>query len=260
MCSIIRNYVTGNNHMDILICDDEPLAVERLSRLISGLGHHVVAIAEYGQQAIEMAKRYSPDVVLLDIEMPEMDGLTCAHFLRQLNPMPAIVFCTAYDEHALDAFKTHADGYLLKPVIQQELQQVLDHLAKLTQAQMSNIKQKEDMDELTTKRNKIAAKTHRGVELVAIENIYYFLADQKYISVRHRNGSVLIDETLKDLEQEFGDQFIRIHRNALVAVSFLDGLELVSSGQYQVKCRELDERLTVSRRHLPALRERIQKL
>ena len=98
------------------------------------------------------------------------------------------------------------------------------------------------------------------VELVPVENIYYFLADQKYVTVRHGNGNVLIDETLKDLENEFGDQFVRIHRNALVAVHFLDGLELISSGQYQVRCRGLEERLAVSRRHLPNLRERIQKI
>ncbi|WP_448761406.1 LytR/AlgR family response regulator transcription factor [Acinetobacter tandoii] len=245
--------------MDILICDDEPLAVERLSRLVTQLGHQVIATAAYGQQAIEMVQFYQPDVVLLDIQMPEMDGLTCAQYLRQLEPSPAIVFCTAYDQHALDAFKSHAEGYLLKPIMQQELQQVLDQLTKLTQAQMSNLKQKEDMDN-QTQRHQIAAKTYRGVELVPVENIYYFLADQKYVTVRHKNGSVLIDETLKDLELEFGERFIRIHRNALVSVHYLEGLEVINSGQYQVRCRELDERLSVSRRHLPNLRERIHKL
>ena len=246
--------------MDILICDDEPLARERLSRLVTQLGHHVVATAAHGQQAIELADEHQPDVILLDIQMPGMDGLSCAQHLRELDPTPAIVFCTAYDKHALEAFKSNAEGYLLKPIMQQELQQVLDHLTKLTQAQMSHLKQKENMDELKIKRHQIAAKTYRGVELVPIENIYYFLADQKYVTVRHKNGSVLIDETLKDLESEFGDQFIRIHRNALVSIQFLEGLEVVNSGQYQVRCRELDERLAVSRRHLPLLRARIQKL
>lgn len=245
--------------MDILICDDEPLAVERLSRLVTQMGHQVIATAAYGQQAIEMVQFYQPDVVLLDIQMPEMDGLTCAQYLRQLEPSPAIVFCTAYDQHALDAFKSHAEGYLLKPIMQQELQQVLDQLTKLTQAQMNNLKQKEDMDN-QAQRHQIAAKTYRGVELVPVENIYYFLADQKYVTVRHKNGSVLIDETLKDLELEFGERFIRIHRNALVSVHYLEGLEVINSGQYQVRCRELDERLSVSRRHLPNLRERIHKL
>lgn len=246
--------------MDILICDDEPLALERLSRLVTQLGHRVVAQANHGQEAIELAREYEPDVILLDIQMPEMNGLSCAQQLCELEPMPAIVFCTAYDDHALAAFQSNAAGYLLKPIMQQELQQVLDHVTKLTQAQISNLKQKENMEELQIKRHQIAAKTYRGVELIPVENIYYFLADQKYVTVRHSNGSVLIDETLKELEQEFADQFIRVHRNALVSIQHLDGLEMVSSGQYQVRCRELDERLAVSRRHLPTLRERIQKL
>ncbi|MDM1771789.1 MULTISPECIES: LytR/AlgR family response regulator transcription factor [Acinetobacter] len=246
--------------MDVLICDDEPLATERLARLVTQLGHQVVATASHGEQAIELADEHQPDVVLLDIQMPEMDGLSCAQHLRELDSMPAIVFCTAYDEHALDAFKSQAEGYLLKPVMQQELQQVLDHLTKLTQAQLSHIKQKENMEELNIKRHQITAKTYRGVELVPVENIYYFLADQKYVTVRHKNGSVLIDETLKDLEHEFADQFIRIHRNALVSIHYLEGLEVINTGQYQVRCRELEERLAVSRRHLPTLRERIQKL
>ena len=246
--------------MDILVCDDEPLAAQRLTKLVEQLGHTVVAVASHGQQAIELSSQHQPDVVLLDIQMPEMDGLTCAKYLRELDHMPAIIFCTAYDQHALEAFKSHADGYLLKPVLQQDLQHALDQLTKLNQAQMNNLKQKENMEELHTKRTQIVAKTYRGVELIPLENVYYFIADQKYVTVRHKNGSVLIDETLKELELEFGNDFIRIHRNALVAVGYLDGLETVSSGQYQVRCRDLDERLAVSRRHLPTLRERLQKI
>lgn len=243
--------------MDILICDDEPLAVERLSRLVTQLGHHVVATAQHGLEAIELVQQCEPDVVLLDIKMPEMDGLTCAQYLSVLNPMPAVVFCTAYDEHALAAIQAQAQGYLLKPIAKLELEIILDNLTKLTQAQVSHIEQKENM-QAKNQRQQIAAKTYRGLELIPTENIYYFLADQKYVTVRHKNGSVLIDETLKDLEQEFANKFIRIHRNALISLDYLDGLELVASGQYQVRCRELDEKLAVSRRHLPMLRERMQ--
>ena len=245
--------------MNILISDDEPLAVERLSRLVSQLGHQVVATAQNGKQVLELAQQYEPDVVLLDIQMPVMDGLSCAQHLTQLNPMPAVVFCTAYDQHALNAIQSQASGYLIKPIAQSELQRVLNNLTKLTQAQKSNIEQKKSMEK-TTQRQQIVAKTYRGVELIPTENIYYFLADQKYVAVRHKNGSVLIDETLKELEQEFADKFIRIHRNALISLDYLDGLELVTSGQYQVRCREIEEKLAVSRRHLPILRERIYHL
>ncbi|WP_089604127.1 LytR/AlgR family response regulator transcription factor [Acinetobacter piscicola] len=245
--------------MDILVCDDEPLAVERLSRLVSQLGHHVIATAQHGQQALDMVQQFEPDVVLLDIQMPEMDGLTCAQYLAHFNPMPAIVFCTAYDEHALQAIQSQAKGYLLKPIAKDELEAVLENVTKLTQAQLTNLEKKELMEE-KVQRQQIAAKTYRGLELIPVENIYYFLADQKYVTVRHKNGSVLIDETLKDLETEFADRFIRIHRNALISLDYLDGLEMVASGQYQARCRELEERLAVSRRHLPLLRERMQNL
>ena len=245
--------------MDILICDDEPLAVERLSRLVSQLGHQVIATAQHGQQALEMVQQFEPDVVLLDIQMPEMDGLSCAQHLAHFNPTPAIVFCTAFDEHALQAIQSQAKGYLLKPIAKDDLETVLESVTKLTQAQLTKKKKKELMEE-KVQRQQIAAKTYRGLELIPVENIYYFLADQKYVTVRHKNGSVLIDETLKDLETEFADRFIRIHRNALISLDYLDGLEMVSSGQYQVRCRELDERLAVSRRHLPLLRERMQNL
>ena len=245
--------------MDVLICDDEPLAVERLSKLVSQLGHHVIATAQHGKEALELVQQFEPDVVLLDIQMPEMDGLECAQHLTQVQPMPAVVFCTAYDEHALQAIQSQAKGYLLKPIAKPELELVLDNLTKLTQAQMTHLEQKELMEE-KVQRQQIAAKTYRGLELIPIENIYYFLADQKYVTVRHKNGSVLIDETLKDLEQEFSNKFIRIHRNALISLDYLDGLEIVASGQYQVRCKELNEKLAVSRRHLPLLRERMQNL
>lgn len=246
--------------MKVLICDDEPLAVERLSRLVSKMGHEVVSTAHHGQEALEQARLHQLDVILLDIQMPGMNGLVCAEQLSQLNPRPAIVFCTAYDQHALEAFKAQAQAYLLKPIDPVELEQALNQLTQLTQAQLNALPNSELLQDLKTQRHQIAAKTYRGVELIPVENIYYFLADQKYVTVRHKNGSVLIDETLKELETEFADQFIRIHRNALVAVTYLDGLELVSSGQYQVRLRGLDERLSVSRRHLSTLRERIHQL
>ncbi|OUC58489.1 LytR/AlgR family response regulator transcription factor [Acinetobacter seifertii] len=246
--------------MKVLICDDEPLAVERLSRLVSKMGHEVVATAHHGQDALEQARLHQPDVILLDIQMPGMNGLVCAEQLSQLNPRPAVVFCTAYDQHALEAFKSQAQAYLLKPIDPAELEQALKQLTQLTQAQLNALPNPELLQDLKTQRHQIAAKTYRGVELIPVENIYYFLADQKYVTIRHKNGSVLIDETLKELETEFADQFIRIHRNALVSIAYLDGLELVSSGQYQVRLRGLDERLSVSRRHLSTLRERIHQL
>lgn len=247
--------------MNIVVCDDEPLARERLIRMVKAAGHEVVAQAANGVEALEHVRLHQPDVVLLDIRMPQMDGIQCAQALQKLEVPPAVIFVTAFDQHAIDAFNTQAIGYLLKPINQQQLETALQSASKLNSAQIKSLQaQVDDSSAVRPTRNHIAARTHRGVELIPIEQVYYFLADQKYVTVRHSGGQVLIDETLKDLENEFSDRFIRIHRNALMAISYLEGLEFVGTGQYQVRCRGIDERLAVSRRHLPQLREKISYL
>lgn len=248
--------------MDIIVCDDEQLARERLVRMLTHLGHHVVAQAANGEQALQMVEQHRPDCILLDIRMPSMNGLECALHLSQLAVPPAIIFCTAFDQYAIDAFKTHAISYLLKPVALEDLQYALDKAQKLNQAQQAalmNAQPSSDPDH-KHRRNHIAARTHRGVELIPIEDIYYFLADQKYVMIRHKNGQVLIDETLKELETEFAEQFMRIHRNALLSTKYLEGLEMLSNGQYQVRCKEIDEKLLISRRHLSHIKQRMQSL
>lgn len=247
--------------MNILVCDDEPLARERLCRMVKAAGHEVVAQADNGREALEQIRLHQPDVVLLDIRMPEMDGIQCAEALLEFDFPPAVIFVTAFDQHAIDAFKTQAIGYLLKPVSQQDLEAALQRANRLNSVQLKHLHAHAGQDAADKPARKhIAARTHRGVELIPIENIYYFLADQKYVTVRHSGGQVLIDETLKDLENEFADRFIRIHRNALLAIPYLEGLEFIGTGQYQVRCRGINERLAVSRRHLPQLREKIHHI
>jgi two-component system response regulator AlgR len=246
--------------MRVLICDDEALARERLARFLRDLdGYELVGEAENGEDALRQVASLQPDIVLLDLRMPVMDGLACAEELARLPNPPAVIFCTAYDEHALAAFQVQAVGYLLKPVRKDQLSEALNRAVKVNRAQIEAVKTTAE-DARTNGRSHITAKTHRGIELIPVEDVRYFLADQKYVTVRHGKGEVLIDETLKDLETEFGARFIRIHRNALLALHFLDGLELVAPGQYQVRIKGIEERLVVSRRHLPELRETMQKL
>lgn len=244
--------------MRVVICDDEPLARERLTRIVREEGHEVVAQAATGLEAIAKVKETVPDVILLDIRMPEMDGIRCAKELNELNNSPAIIFVTAYDHYAIAAFKANAIGYLLKPANKDELVQALSRASLLSHAQLNEISRLEDpMAQHTATRQHIAARTHRGVELIPLSDIYFFTADQKYVQVRHKGGTVLIDEALKELEQEFGDAFFRIHRNALINLNYLEILEAIDQGQYQVRFKGLPEALAVSRRHLPLLREKI---
>jgi len=245
--------------MKILVCDDEPLARERLSRMVQEAGHTVVAQAINGVDALEKVRQYQPDILFLDVRMPEMDGIRCAEALSCLENPPAVIFVTAFDQHAIDAFRTQAIGYLLKPVNRNDLAEVLGRAGRLNAAQVNHLREIESPNSRPM-RNHIAARTHRGMELIPVDSIYYFLADQKYVTVRHASGQVLIDETLKELETEFGNRFIRIHRNALLAIPFLEGLEMIATGQYQVRFRGIPERLAVSRRHLPQLRDKMHTL
>lgn len=245
--------------MRIVVCDDEPLSRERLARIVQESGHQVVAQATTGAEAIVAVKTQQPDIILLDIRMPEMDGVRCAQALNELEHPPAIIFVTAYDHYAIAALKANAIGYLLKPANKDELLEALNKAKNLNAAQLNEIRKLEDPTARPI-REHIAARTHRGVELIKLTDIYYFTADQKYVKVRHKDGIVLIDETLKELEQEFEDRLFRVHRNAIINLSFLDYLETLDAGQYQVRFKGIDETLAVSRRHLPALRDKIQSM
>lgn len=240
--------------MKILIVDDEALARSRLKRFIEthDLGD-VVSEAENGLEAIEQVEKFGPDVVLLDIQMPAMDGLEAAQHLSLLDTPPAIIFTTAYDEYAVQAFDVQAVGYLLKPVRADDLKTALGKLNKINkvQAQALNTDQS---------RSHISAKTHQGLELIPVENIILFRADHKYISVFHSHGELLIDEPLKDLEEEFSEIFVRVHRNSLVAIKAISGFEKQDDGGYALKLNGFEELVPISRRHVAGVRKLVKGL
>lgn len=163
--------------MRIVVCDDEPLARERLVRIVQESGHQVVAQATTGAEAIVAVKTQQPDIILLDIRMPEMDGVRCAQELSKLEHPPAIIFVTAYDHYAIAALKANAIGYLLKPANKDELLEALNKAKNLNAAQLNEIRKLEDPTARPV-REHIAARTHRGVELIKLKDIYYFTADQ----------------------------------------------------------------------------------
>lgn len=247
--------------MRVLVCDDEKLARDRLARLTEAVADtEVVAEAGNGREAVTLAQSIRPDVVLLDIRMPDMDGIEAARHLLKLEYPPAVIFCTAYDEHALQAFKVQAVDYLLKPVSREDLAAALGRVKSLTRSRLEALEQEVHADGEPGQRRHISARTHRGIELVPVDEIRYFLADQKYVTVKHPGGEVLIDDTLKELEDEFGERFVRIHRNALVAVAWLEGMELANAGHYQVRLKGVEEKLVVSRRHVAGLRKMMARL
>jgi len=249
----------------VLICDDEPLARDRMRRMLEKIPATVcLGEAENGEELLEQVPRLHPDLILLDIRMPGMDGLKAASRLSESDNPPAIVFCTAYDEHAIAAFKVNAIDYLLKPVRQEDLEKALHKAARVNKAQMAAVRR--EMGEDTPvdadgkkEREYISARSRRGIELIPVADVRYFLADQKYVTVRHSQGETLLDETLKELEDEFGDRFVRVHRNALVALAYVEGLEH-RNNQHQLRLQGVPERLTVSRRHASAIKKLLHSL
>lgn len=246
--------------MDILIVDDESLARQRLLRMVEKIeGFSVVAEADNAEDALVAITQHDPDIVLLDIRMPGRDGLSLAQDIAELEDAPAVIFCTAFDQYALDAFGTNAVGYLLKPVKAEQLLQVLEKAQKLNKIQRVAA-QKDSKPKSENQRTHITAKTRRGVELIPLDDVRYFLADHKYVTVYHRAGEHLLDETLKELEEEFGARFVRVHRNSLVSVKHIEALERNAQGQYQVRLADTELRPVISRRHVSDLKELLKMM
>jgi two-component system response regulator AlgR len=242
--------------MRILVVDDEKPARDRLRQILSDLDEHdVVGEAANGEQALELAAELLPDVVLLDIRMPGVDGIETAHHLNAMKKAPAVVFTTAYDEYAIDAFDARAIGYVLKPVRRERLAGALQHAARLTHSDLHELA-------LESRRKHVCALVHGEPLLIQLGDIEYFSADQKYVCVHHLGGQNLIDDSLKSLEHEFADDFVRVHRSALVAVNKVERLERTADGKTRVILRDSshadENQMIISRRHVADVRRRLK--
>ena len=226
----------------VLIVDDEAPARERLARLIGETASaRVVAQAATGREALERAQALAPDVVLLDVRMPEMDGLEAARHLALLPRPPAIVFTTAYDEYALAAFEAQAIGYLLKPIRRDKLEAALATARRLTRPALTPLG-------LTVKRSHFATRARDQLKLIPVADVLACVADQKYVTLHHAQGSDLVEESLRSIEEEFGAEFVRAHRSALAAVRHIEAVDRDAEGRYHVRLRGSDLTLEVSRR------------
>lgn len=244
--------------MRILVVDDELPARVRLRELLSRLpDHECCGEAGTGADALRLVRRLNPDVVLLDIQMPGLSGLDVARQLAEMEQPPAVVFTTAHVDYALEAFDAQAIAYLLKPIRLERLEQVLSNASRVNRAQLSGLAADQSADD--GGRAHIRARIGQRLELIPLADVFYFQADQKYVMVRYRHGEVLIEESLKTLEQELSTRVVRVHRNALAVAVHIAGLEKAADGGMVLIFDDIPDRLEVSRRHLPAIRQFLKK-
>ena len=240
--------------LKVLLVDDELLARQRLRTLLgdcNGPDAVVLAEAANGPQAIAAIRQGAFDLVLLDVRMPGMDGVQLAQTIASMSQPPAIVFVTAHAEHAVQAFDVAAVDYLTKPVRLERLQQALqkvEHLVMLKQTQ------------LTDSPDEVLIIQDRGrTERVPLAEVLYLKAELKYITVRTAARSYILDGALNELEEKYAPQFMRVHRNALIARRAVRALEKhydAEEGEgWAVRLNGIPELLAVSRRQLSAVRE-----
>jgi two-component system, LytTR family, response regulator AlgR len=240
----------------VLIVDDEPPARERLRSMLVESGEFDVAgEAGNGAQALEQVDKLLPDIVLLDVRMPGVDGLEVARQLAALPEPPAVIFTTAFDEYALQAFDSQAVAYLLKPIRAEKLKLALAKAGRLTRPQLQQVA---SAAREPAHRSHIGVRGRDGLKLIPVEEVFCFHADQKYTTVKHQKGEDLIEDSLKTLEEEFAAHFVRIHRNALVNTRYLERIARDASGQHFVHLRGIAEPLEVSRRMAGDLKDRFR--
>jgi two-component system, LytTR family, response regulator AlgR len=243
----------------VMLVDDEPLARSRLRTLLGDCTRpavHVAAEASHAEQAAALLRQHPVDLVFLDIHMPGDSGLALARTLRNLQHPPAIVFVTAHAEHAVSAFDLEAVDYLTKPVRLERLQAALQKAERFAHAQRAL------QTDFSAEEVLIIQERNR-TERVPLTQVLYFKAELKYITVRTATRSYILDGALNDLEEKHGGQFIRIHRNALVARKMVRSLEKYFDPEegegWAVRLQGLDEVLAVSRRQLPSVRALISQ-
>ena len=245
--------MSDTTQISIFIVDDENLARARLKRLISDNKlYQVCGEAENGEQALQLIEAQKPDIVLLDIRMPGIDGLEVAEKLAEFNHPPAIIFCTAYDEYAIEAFKYKAIGYVLKPARSEDLNLALIQAKQLNQLQIKQLR-----SHSAEESPLFVAHSWHGDELIPFNSIYFFRSDHKYLTVYHTKGESLSDQTLKELERIHPDELIRVHRNTLVNISHISALHKNSEGHYQIRMKDDAHNVTISRRHVAEIKKRL---
>ncbi|ABE48307.1 LytR/AlgR family response regulator transcription factor [Methylobacillus flagellatus] len=239
--------------LNVVIADDEPPARNRLRDLLADIpGVALVGEARHGNEALDLAQQLQPHVLLLDIRMPSMDGIEAASHAQKLAQPPAIIFTTAFDGYAIQAFEMNAVDYLLKPIRQERLASALHKARVLLPAQL------EALRPLQRARTHFSVSDHGRILLIPVHEVIYLRAELKYVTLRTRLQEYLIEESLTSLEQELGHLFLRLHRNCLVAQASIRGYEKRNNNgesRWHAILKDVPETVAVSRRQYHLLRK-----
>jgi two-component system response regulator AlgR len=250
--------VTPAQPLRIVIVDDEAPARNRIRDLLTDcalkLPLEIAGEAENGRRALELLPACEADIVLLDVRMPEMDGLEVAQHIQKLDAPPAVIFTTAFDAYALKAFEVHAVDYLLKPIRLGRLFDALTRVRSITPLRLDVLR------ELKPEARTHLSVNERGrIHLIPVSDIVFLKAELKYVTVRTGEREFLLEESLAKLEQEFFGRFVRIHRNCLVGKEAIRGFERAADadgeGHWMVVLKSVAEKLPVSRRQQHIVRE-----
>ncbi len=229
--------------MRILIADDEPLARTRMEALLRDCpGAQAVASVGSARAVLEALAEHKPEILLLDIELPGVDGLAVAERIARMQPPPQVIFCTAYPQHALRAYELKAADYLLKPVRLERLREALERARKLHA-------------ESALQRPHLSGLVRGMRQRVPLDEVIALIADEKYVTVHHSSGTLLIEDSLRAVELTHPGRLLRLHRNCLVPCERLLGLATLAQGRVVAQLAGSSLQPEISRRCLPGVRE-----
>ncbi len=246
--------------MRAFLVDDEPLALKRLARMLAATGRvDIIGTSTDSTEAIPTIMEAKPDVLFLDIEMPGMNGF---QMVSQLDPQPLIVFTTAYDRYALEAFGVNSVDYLLKPIEAAQLKRALDKLERIDKSSEPRADIRELLEQLAGVKDypdRIASRTGERLEFVELTGVTHFFASDKLTYAATAAKNFVVDHTIQELERKLDPKkFTRIHRATLLNVDFVQELHSGFGGGAIVRLKDTKRtELTVSRDRVRALKQRL---
>ncbi|WP_417333345.1 LytR/AlgR family response regulator transcription factor [Halarcobacter sp.] len=229
--------------MKTLIVDDEKLALSRLKRILEEEGISDITEASTPLDAIKEATKSKFDIAFLDISMPTMSGLDLANTLLEMNPNTFIIFQTAHEEYALEAFKSGGMDYLLKPISNETVNKCLEKIGKYIDTKVNETK-------------KIVAKRGNKIYLISLDDIYYIKADLDEVIIKIKETDAYVRKKIGDMEKILSDKnFFRVHRSYIVNVDKIKSMQSIEQSKLEISFVDIDDLVTTSKDGAKEFRE-----